>query len=88
MMLTMMSNLANQSFYQLFMATDHVPSFSECLLKAETVSENTHHTWPPVLLIHSTSIENCLPCSSLLACSPNPAKPHFAILFLPLLPLF
>lgn len=82
MMLTMMSNLANQLFYQLFMATDHVPSFSERLLKAETVSENTHHTWPPVLLIHSTSIENCLPCS------PNPARPHFAILFLPLLPLF
>lgn len=40
----MRSNLANQSFYQLFMATDHVPSFRKCLLKAETVLENTHHT--------------------------------------------
>ena len=40
----MRSNLANRSFYQLFMATNHVPSFRKCLLKAETVLENTHHT--------------------------------------------
>lgn len=73
-MLTMKSklwseSLANRSFHQLFMATEHVLSISEglCGVVDETGCKRIPlRTGSPFLPIHPTSVANPLPPSSLI----------------------